>query len=448
MKLTENWDKLSPQEKYEERFKILMNPGIEFASPEAEKNYKLRVQMLKDVIELKKPARVPINVFVGFYPAIYAGLTAQDMMYDYEKLGIAFKKFHADFKTDTLVSSFLLGPGKVFEALDYKLYQWPGHGTPPDASYQCVEKEYMKDSEYDLLINDPSGYWMRYYLPRTFGAFEPWQALPPWTDLVELPFVGATMIPFGLPHVQESFKRLLEAGQAALEWVGAFSAIDGENIAVHGVPPIFGGFAKAPFDTLGDTLRGTKHIMLDMFRRPEKLLKALDRLVSVNIDMGVRAATANRHPIVFMPLHKGADGFLSNADFARFYWPTLKAVIIGLINEGLVPYLFVEGSYNTRLDFLTDPEIPKGKAIWVFDDTNMVNVKKALGGKACFGGNVSGSMLKAGTPAEVEDYVKFLMENVAQDGGYMLTNGVVIDDAEPENLQAMIKAGLKYGEYK
>jgi len=57
-------------------------------------------------------------------------------------------------------------------------------------------------------------------------------------------------------------------------------------------------------------------------------------------------------------------------------------------------------------------------------------------------------LLKAGSPGEVEAYVKFLMENVAQDGGFILTSGVVIDDAEPENIHAMINAGLKYGVYK
>jgi len=447
MKLTENWDKLSPQEKYEERFRILMNPNIEFATPEAEQNYKQRVQMIKDAIELKKPLRVPIHLVVGIFPATHAGFIAQDMMYDYEKLGTAFKKFHADFKGDTLVSCFLMGPGKVFEILDYKLYQWPGHGTAPDTPYQCLEDEYMLDTEYDLLINDPSAYWMRYYLPRTFGAFAPWQMLSPWTDIIELPFVGASMVPIGLPQVQESFKKLMEAGQAALEWIGAVSAIDGKNTATHGVPSIMGGFTKAPFDSLGDTLRGTRPIMLDMFRRPKKLIEAMERLVPINIEMAVRAATANRNPIIFIPLHKGADGFLSNNDFAKFYWPTLKAVILGLINEGVVPYLFVEGSYNQRLEFLADPEIPEGKTIWMFDTTDMVNVKKALGGRACFGGNVSGSMLKAGTPQQVEEYVKFLMENVAQDGGFILSNGAVLDDAEPENLHAMINAGLKYGKY-
>jgi len=447
MKLTDNWDKLSAQEKYEVRFNEFMNPAIEFASPEAEQAYKQRVQMIKDAIELKKPERVPISLSVGFYPAGYAGFTAYDMMYDYEKLGIAFKKFNKDFKPDTLASCFTLGPGKVFEILEYNLYQWPGNGTADNASYQCVEKEYMLDSEYDMLINDPSGYWMRRYLPRTFGAFAPWQALSPWTDLVELPFVGASMIPFGLPDVQDSFKKLLAAGEAALEWIGAVAAIDGEIQATQGMPGMMGGFAKAPFDTLGDTLRGTRPIMLDMFRRPDKLLEAMDKLVAINIEMGVRAATANHNPFVFIPLHKGADGFLSNKDFAKYYWPTLKAVIKGLVDEGCVPFLFVEGAYNQRLEFLADPEIPEGKTYWLFDDTDMVEAKKVLQGRACMGGNVSGSMLKAGKPQEVEDYVKFLMENVAQDGGFILANGVVIEDAEAENLHALVQAGLKYGRY-
>lgn len=448
MMLTENWDKLSAEEKYQERMKAWMSPNIEFASPEAAQAFKQRTQMVKDAIELKKPERVPICLNVGFYPGTYAGVTAQELMYDYAKLGTAFKKFNNDFQADSLTSCLLAGaPGKVFEILDYKLYQWPGHGTDPNTPYQCLEDEYMLDSEYDLLINDPSGYWMRYYLPRVIGAMGPWKMLSPFTDIVELPFMGAYMIPLGLPELQESFQKLLAAGQAALEWIGSVAAIDGENAATHGLPAVMGGFAKAPFDTLGDTLRGTRPIMMDMFRRPKKLIEAMERLVPIAVEAGARAATVNRNPMVFMPLHKGADGFMSNNDYAKFYWPTLKAVILGLIKEGLVPYIFVEGSYNQRLEFLADPELPEGKIVWLFDTTDMVSVKKYLGGKSCFGGNVPGSMLKAGTPQQVEEYVKFLIENVGQDGGYILSNGAVLDDAEPENLHAMLDAGRKYGTY-
>ena len=440
--------KLSPDEKLEARFHSWLSPqGMQFATPEAENAYKERVQMVKDVVQLKKPVRVPICPNVGFYPFAYAGVTPQEAMYEYDKLGYALKKYHADFIPDSLASAPIYGAAKVFEILDYKLYNWPGHGVPATSPYQCVEAEYMKADEYDKFIIDPSDFFMRSYLPRVFGALGPWTMLAPFTDILELPFLGGFMVPVGIPPVQEAFKKLLEAGLAAMEWIQAAVAVDGATISTLGIPPLIGGFTKAPFDTLGDTLRGTRAIMLDMYRQPKKLLAALDRLIPMAIEMGVRSTTSNNNPVAFIPLHKGADGFMSNKDFKTFYWPSLKAVVLGLIEQGVVPYLFVEGGYNQRLDIIADPDIPAGKTIWIFDQTDMNEVKKRFNGWACFGGNVPVSILKAGEPAEVKDCVKTLIESVGQDGGYILSTGAVLDDAKPENLHAMIDAGKEYGKY-
>ncbi len=443
-----NWTQLSPAEKFEARFKKWLTPqGVEFADSEAQQAYATRVQMIKDVIQLKKPVRVPICPNVGFYPFAYAGVTAEEAMYDYEKLGAVLKKYHADFVPDSLAGAPIYGPGKVFEVLDYQLYRWPGHGVPATVPYQCVEAEYMHADEYDAFINDPSGFFMRLYLPRIFGALNAWQMLAPLTDILELPFLGGFMVPVGLPPVQESFQKLLEAGRLAFEWIQACVAIDGATISTLGIPPLIGGFTKAPFDTLGDTLRGTRAIMLDMFRRPDKLLAALDRLVPLAIEMGVRSSTANNNPVVFIPLHKGADGFMSNKDFKKFYWPTLKAVILGLVEEGIVPSLFVEGGYNQRLDIITDPDIPEGTTMWFFDQTDMQEVHKRFNGWACFGGNVPVSLLKAASVEDVEANVKHLIDTVGQDGGYILSTGAVLDDAKPENLHALIDTAKAYGKY-
>jgi hypothetical protein len=264
-----NWQKLTPAEKFEARAQQWQYPeGTPFASPEVKQAYEDRVQLLKDVIQLKVPQRVPVAPTVGFYPFAYAGVTAQEAMYDYEKLGYALKKFHADFLPDTLAVSPIYGSAKVFELLDYKLYRWPGHGVAPKAPYQCVEGEYMQADEYDDFIRDPSGYFMRGYLPRVFGALGGWPLMAPLTDILELPFLGGFMVPLGLPPVQESFQKLLQAGQAALEWIQACVAIDGATLTTVGLTPLMGGFTKAPFDTLGDTLRGTRAIMLDKFRQP------------------------------------------------------------------------------------------------------------------------------------------------------------------------------------
>jgi uroporphyrinogen-III decarboxylase len=209
-----------------------------------------------------------------------------------------------------------------------------------------------------------------------------------------------------------------------------------------------GGFTKAPFDIVGDTLRGTRAIMLDKFRQPKSVLAAAERFVPLAIDAGVRAAKNSRSPVVFIPLHKGADSFMSNKDFQTFYWPTLKALILGLIEEGLIPYLFVEGAYNTRLDTITDPDIPAGRTIWVFDQTELREVKKRFTGWACFGGNVPSSLLIAGKPEEVKAHVKRLIDDVGQDGGYILSTGATVDNAVAANLHAMIDTGKECGIYR
>ena len=447
--MTVQMQKRSPAEKRAARFQEWMTPrGIRFVSPEAEQAYKARVQMFMDVIDLKRPQRVPVVPFAGFYPFVYAGVSAHEAMYDYARLGWALKKYHADFLPDSLAGSPVYGPGKVFEILDYKLYSWPGHGVPDTAPYQALEAEYMKADEYDALINDPSAYFMRGYLPRVIGAMSDFSMIGPFTDILELPFTAGSIIPFGLPPVQKALKQLMEAGQAALEWVGACRAIDVETTATLGLPGLSGGFTKAPFDILGDTLRGTRAIMLDKFRQPQKLLAALERIVPLAIDLGVRSATNGRKPVVFIPLHKGADGFMSNDDFKKFYWPTLKALLLGLIDEGLIPSLFVEGGYNQRLDIIVDQDIPAGSTIWMFDQTDLREVKKRFTGWACFGGNVPASMLKVAKPVEIREYVKRLIDDVAGEGGYMLATGAVLDDAEAENLHAMIDAGKENGLYR
>ena len=217
-------------------------------------------------------------------------------------------------------------------------------------------------------------------------------------------------------------------------------------MAAAGFPAFWDGPAKAPFDMIGDTLRGTKGIMMDMYRQPDKLLQAMEVLTPLVIKMGVAGAKASGVPIVSIVMHKGADGFLSDEQYKKFYWPTFRKLLMGLIAEGIVPFCFAEGGYNSRLEIIRD--LPKGKVIWWLDRTDMAKAKKILGDVACIGGNVPPDLLAVGTPQQVKDYVKKLIDTCAKGGGYILGNGTVIEDAKPENLHAMIDTTKEYGVYK
>jgi hypothetical protein len=436
----------SSDEKQEMMFDMWLSPqGVEFASAEAEKSYKERVTRIKDALQLKKkPDRVPVFSIVNFFPAYYSGLTPHHMMYDYDKLTTAIRKFVLDFEPDVNPGAFFAGSGRLFELLDVKLYAWPGHGVPLENTYQCVEGEYMMADEYDALIQDPSYFWSSTYMPRICGTLEPLKMLQSPMMVQEGSF-GSFVMPFAMPEVQATYKTLFEAGAETMKWMGVVMGFSHE-MAAAGFPGFLGGLAKAPFDVIGDTLRGTKGVMVDMYRQPEKLLQAMEVIIPFMVKMGVSMAKMNGNPMVFMPLHKGADGFLSDAQFKTFYWPSLKKVFAGLIDEGCMPFPFVEGSYNSRLEVIRD--VPKGKTAWTFDMTDMAKAKKILGDVACISGNVSSSLLITGTPQQVRERCRELIDTCAGGGGYIMTNGAAIDRVEPENLKAMIDFTKEYGVYK
>jgi hypothetical protein len=447
--LEKKWLDMSADEKQEALFQSWLSPqGIKFVDAKAEKAYKERVTRVKDAVQLKKlPDRVPVLPMTGFYPAYYSGLTPYDVMYDYNKIPPAWRKYCADFEPDGHGGAMVAVPGKFYEMLDYKLYAWPGHGVDPKNSYQAIEGEYMQAGEYDALISDPSDFFRSTYLPRVFGILQPWSMLSPLTNILEIygGFTTVNIMMYGLPPVQEAFKKLLEAGAEALKWGQIVTSLD-QELCSRGFPDFFGGGCKAPFDTIGDTLRGTRGIMMDMYRQPDKLLEALEAITPLMIKMGSSGARHNGNPIVFMPLHKGADGFLSDAQFKKFYWPTLKKTFEGLIKEGCVPFPWAEGGYNSRLDVIRD--VPRGKVIWGFDATDMVNAKKALSGISCVTGNVPQSLLQIGAVEDVRKYVKNLIDTVGKGGGYIMMNGASFDEAKAENVKAMIDYTKQYGVYK
>jgi uroporphyrinogen-III decarboxylase len=450
--MEKQWEEMSSDEKQEALFARWMSPkdsqgnDLKFQSPQAEKAYKDRITRIKDTIQMKKlPDKVPVFLTPSFFPMYYAGITPQESMYNYDKCCMAFKKFVMDFEPDGHLGAVVPGTGKALEILDYKLYSWPGHGVPPEQSYQANEGEYMKANEYDALIDDPSNFFSNTYLPRVFGALEGLKMLPTLTGILEMYGVAVNFIPFGLPPVQAAYKALFEAGAEALKWIGAIGAWNDEILAA-GFPIIVAGYTKAPFDVIGDTLRGTRGVMLDMYRQPEKLLEALDRLIPIMIKMGVGTAQMAGHPLIFMPLHKGADGFMSDEQFKKFYWPTFRKVMMGLIAEGVVPMPAAEGRWTTRLEVVQD--LPKGKTLWMIDQSDIAKAKKTLGKVACMFGNVPSALLALGTPQEVKDYVKKCIDVAGKDGGYIVSNGAFFDQAKAENVHAVVDATREYGIYR
>jgi uroporphyrinogen-III decarboxylase len=439
------WAEMSAEERLAWRIERWRNPEVEFASPEAEAEYKARVDRILAAIQLKKPDRVPVRLNTGFWPAESAGLTAYEAMTDAVRGAKAWKDFNLKFEPDVSVDPLHnTVPSAMFEALEYKLYHWPGHGVAKEASYQYNEQEWMLAEEYDHLISDPTDYMVRTYLPRTVGAFTGFGGLSSFFDFIELPFVFGHVGGWSAADMAAGLKRFAKAADALGAWFEVVLPSMGEVMSL-GFPPYAGSATKAPFDILGDTLRGTRGVVTDLYRCPEKVLAACDRLVQVAIDWPLKRPMVPGTPVCFIPLHKGADGFMSDEQFKEFYWPSLRKLLLGLIEQGMLPFLFAEGRYNTRLEAIMD--LPKGKTIWLFDQSDMARAKETIGKVACIQGNMSLSLLHAGTAEQVVERTRELIDVAGKGGGFILDIGAVADGGKDENLAAMVKTAKEYGVY-
>jgi hypothetical protein len=440
------WDKMPPKQRQQAFLeKWASGNGIDFISDEAKAAYQYRAGLLKDALTLKKsPDRVPIVTLVTFAPVALSGHSPQQAMYDPNILGEVYVNYAKEYDLDAGGIPAMVMNGPALEVLGYRLYKWPGYNLADSQGYQFVEKPYMKAEEYDHFIADPTDYWLRVWLPRTHDSLKPLAQLPPLYCSMELAMSAAWYTGLGAPPVQEAFKALLEAGRISFEWMQTVGSYIGKTLS-SGYPLYAGSATKAPFDVIGDSFRGTQELLMDMYRRPAKVLEAMERLVPLMVKMGVDGAVANGNPLVFIPLHKGADGFMSDAHFKEFYWPTLKKVLLGLIENGCMPCCFAEGGYNQRLEDLLD--LPEGQTAWFFDRTDMAKAREVLGGKTCIAGGFPVSLIITGTPAQVEEETKKLLATAAGDGGYILSIGCAMDDARKDTLQAFVQAGKKYGKY-
>jgi len=137
---------------------------------------------------------------------------------------------------------------------------------------------------------------------------------------------------------------------------------------------------------------------------------------------------------------------MSPEQFETFYWPWLRKGMLALIDQGIIPMVYCEADVESRLESFAD--VPKGKVIYHVAQTDLVKAKAVLGDTACIMGNVPNIIMQTGTPDDVKEYCKWAIDVAGKDGGYIMDTAVMLDEAKPENLKAMIDFTKEYGVYR
>ena len=412
-----------------------------------EQLYQEREKRLYDAVQMKVPDRVPVIFGGTFFACKYAGIPYSAAYYDAPAWKSAFKKMIVELDPDAYGWA-MNESGIALEALDTTYTRWPGFSLPPNVAFQITEHEYMKEDEYDLFLADPSDFIVRTWLPRVFGAMAPLSKLPPLMN-IGTGIASMTAI-FASPEFDQFARTMKKAGEAEAVWRKTMSDLPQQMKTLgfpNGLAPS-GGVAP-PFSTFTNSFRTFNGAAKDMFRQPEKLKAALQKLLDYRIFRAVPAVRVPGKPTIGMSVepHRVSDEFFSPKQFEEFVWPYWKQAMDKTYELGFdIVSMFFEGRRDKQLQYFTD--YPRGSMLIRFAETDIFRAKEVLGDRACIMGNVPIALLQVGSTTDVEEYCKKLIKVVGKDGGFILRCSTdFTQEAKPENVKAMIDSVEKYGRY-
>jgi hypothetical protein len=406
--------------------------------------YDLKRKRIDDAIALKKPDCVPVFLVQNNLPARTEGLTYKDAYYDVDAWIKANKNCILKYDPDMyfMVDAPAIGAGQVHDILGTVAMKWPGGTLPDNVPFQFVEGEYMLQSEYDHFLDDPSDFLLRVFTPRVFKNLEGLSNLPPLKNLAlgsyGTPVYGMAMV---TPGVTDALQRLMDMSKHAVNYVMKVGQFQAEFVA-EGQLCATAAPTLHPYDIISDLLRGMRGTMIDMFQVPDKLIAAIEKLYPISLGGAIGAAQITGNKQIFIPLHRGADGFMSPKQFEKFYWPYLKQLINDLVAAGLTPMPFFEGKYEQRIDYLK--ELPAGKCIGWFDRSDPQLLHDKLKDNLCVAGGMPASLLQTGTVESIRKQTKEVIDIFGKTG-LIMTASTVMDEAKPELVEAWCDAIREFG---
>ena len=403
-----------------------------------------RLSLVEDAVKLREPSRVPVVPMVSALPYFLYGGTYRDSMYDYERATKCVLAYFDEFQPDAIgFSSSQFTSGKANELAGTAIIDWPGRpGTkvPDWSTHQIHDREFMTREEYPELLRDFTGFTLRKYIPRMYPNIEGLGNI--WFT----PFSVMNTKPLGSFYSQparSAWQLLSEIGEEDAKAAQATARLQA-MLRERAFPPMYNAGGQAPFDILSDYYRGTMGMLYDQMECPELIQEACDMFADMMIEH-YRRIDFSGSPVrrVLFPLHKGMDGFMDEEQYAELYWAPLKRIMMALIEMDVTPFIYTEGPYNSRLEQLCD--VPVGKVIYHFETVDMARAKKLLGGIACISGNLPISLLQYGSPDQVRDETRRLLDICAPGGGYIFDTNAFVDNATRENWEAMVETIDLYG---
>ena len=394
----------------------------------AEQLYQERLNRYVTAMRNEKPDRVPIRPFVAEFTAKYAGYTCQEVAHDYTKAFEAAIKTAKDFDWDAVVPNMVYVWTGLAQAVGLRYYGIPGLGIPHDSGFNYIEppedQAFMREDEYDALIDDPTAFLYNTWLPR----------------------VSTEVNKIGEASTYRNNLSFVKGAMAMLSYFYAFGPQIARLRSECGTASAIAGIFKAPFDILADKLRGYVGLTLDMHTQPQKVLRACEALMPHLCQVGLTTADpAKLVPIGFW-MHRGCVPFINPRQFASHNWPTLKPIIEEFWKQGHQTLFYAEGKWKHHFDAFR--ELPERSIVFHCDQDDVFEAHRKLHDKFAISGGIPNVLLSFGKPDEIRAFCRRVLLEVAADGGYILDAGAIMqDDTNIENLRVLTQTAHEHGGY-
>ena len=372
-------------------------------------------ERIETAIALGKPDRVPVVPIIDFFASHYGGITQHEMFFDLQKADRALlKTMHELGHMDGQNFSYA-GLGRTLMLFFPNPPVMPGvNGVSPDAQFQFVEASLMEPREYTELIERGPRRWMLDKLKINH---------PSLNNPINLARGLAAIIHDNL-KLRRSIKRMRGLGV--------------ESLVAYNI--VF-----TPLEFLSIMVRSCNDFTIDLFRHPDDVEAACKALREPLFELGSLLAALSGVKRIFLGGSRTSASFISPRLFEKFALPEWEAACDYFIRRGFTLILHFDGEWTPFFHYLRD--LPRGKCVMNLDGTSDIfKAREVLGDRMCIMGDVPATMLKLGEPEEVDEYCRRLIEELGQDGGFILSSGCTIPvDAKPENVAAMLQSVKKYG---
>jgi len=203
---------------------------------------------------------------------------------------------------------------------------------------------------------------------------------------------------------------------------------------------------KAPLDVLADKFRGYLGLCEDLMVRPEKVKAACEAMMPHLLHLAIGSADPTKTLPLGFWMHRTCVPFISQEHFDNIHWPTLKPMLDELWRRGHQVLFYAEGKWDAHLD--TFAELPEQSIIFHLDRTDPLAAHRALHHKFALSGGVPNYLLAFGTPQQVRDCCKKLIDEIGRDGGYIMDAAAIMqNDTKVENMKALTDFTREYGVY-